>query len=324
MRTRAVFYVAFLVIVAGLLIARSAHHHPSISSGLELAAKLNITNSVKKIIYDSKDGYFYTITNKGCFGWGRDGHCTIIESGSTSAVAFSRDGSTEAITTGKYLSVNRLHLHEASSPLTTVAVSNDGRWVAAGDGTNVLILDGGSGELSQTLAQAGPVADVAFSPDGNLLAVVCTRAGTTDEYNDITVWDTGLGRVSYTLPASSAVAFSEDGTLVATGSTDKAIHLFEVNGGNPKQTLVGHSEPVQCLAFSPDSKTLASGGGDKVLHLWDLRSGRILATLTDAIPRTAAVPQGVTAVAFSPDGQVLAGAFGDGLTELWNCQGANP
>jgi WD40 repeat protein len=70
-----------------------------------------------------------------------------------------------------------------------------------------------------------------------------------------------------------AVAFSPDGKLLASGSHDETVGLWDLATGASLQTLKGHSERVNAVAFSPDGKLLASGSSDKTVRLWDQATG---------------------------------------------------
>ena len=66
------------------------------------------------------------------------------------------------------------------------------------------------------------------------------------------------------------MAFSPDGTRIASGSADKTVRLWDAATGQPVgQPLTGHTDAVSSVAFSPDGTRIASGSDDKTVRLWD-------------------------------------------------------
>ncbi len=65
---------------------------------------------------------------------------------------------------------------------------------------------------------------------------------------------------------------SPDGTRIASGSLDKTVRVWAVDGAREVCRLNGHEDGVQCVRFSPDGKRLASCGKDKSLRVWDCES----------------------------------------------------
>ena len=114
-----------------------------------------------------------------------------------------------------------------------------------------------------------------------------------------------------------ALAFSDDGTRLASGSTDKTVRLWNINKPDEWITLQKHTGWTNVLAFSPDGKMLASGSTDKTVQLWDTTTGDSLATLTGHT-------NGITALAFSPDSTTLVSGSTDGTLRFWRTETGAP
>ena len=78
----------------------------------------------------------------------------------------------------------------------------------------------------------------------------------------------------------NSVAFSPNGTLLATGSDDTTIKLWRVSDGAFVRTLAGHTSSVNSIAFSPDGTLLVSGSSDRTVRLWRVSDGTLARTLS--------------------------------------------
>ena len=70
------------------------------------------------------------------------------------------------------------------------------------------------------------------------------------------------------------LAYSPDGRMVASGSVDKNIRLWDVRTGNELTAINGHTGAITAICFSPDSTLLASGSSDRTVRIWDISTGQ--------------------------------------------------
>jgi WD40 repeat protein len=155
----------------------------------------------------------------------------------------------------------------------------------------------------------GPVDEVAFSPDGDMVATG-SRFEKTER-----VFEVHSGMVRFSSRASlqlpeygSAVAFNRDGTLVAFGSDEG--HVFDVRTKQEVAHLGDTS--VRAMAFSPDGRLIAISTNYLIPRVWDTSSGQDIARLPNKGP--------VLAMAFSPDGALIATASKDGTARVFEAR----
>ncbi|MBW4635599.1 MAG: PD40 domain-containing protein [Iphinoe sp. HA4291-MV1] len=178
------------------------------------------------------------------------------------------------------------------------------------------------------------VQSVAFSPDGQIVA-----SGSADQ--TIRIWNVNTGEclnilkghtklvkcVVFASPYGEAAptqrcankpsdVTGKTPVLLASGSADQTIRIWDVNTGKCLTILEGHTKLVQCIAFSPNGRTLASGSADQTIRIWDVNTGKCLNIFPGHI-------NSVRSVAFSLDGKTLASSGYDKTVRFWDMDTRN-
>lgn len=153
---------------------------------------------------------------------------------------------------------------------------------------------------------------IAIDPRG----VRCVAAG---DSNAIQVLDAERGRpiggplTGHTLSILD-VKFDPTGEILASGSLDGTIRLWNLRTRTLVATLAGRMGPVNGVAFNSQGNLLAGASRNGVVALWDVGTRNPLALLAGALSGT------VTAVSFSPDGRWLAATDNEGNVARWSAQ----
>jgi WD40 repeat protein len=177
-----------------------------------------------------------------------------------------------------------------------------------------------------------PVRAIGFSPDSRLFAAAYGAPSATvakSQIGGVTLWDVDLtepvAALQWHRDAVLSLAFSPDEPLMATGSRDGTIAIWNVGRGL-WDAVLGVREhswragagPITSLAFSADGKWLASGGEKEPIKLWDCSAWQA----AHQIPHDR---QGVCRVAFSPTVEHLAAVWQSrGPAVLWSVQKWEP
>jgi WD40 repeat protein len=179
---------------------------------------------------------------------------------------------------------------DVKQEVLSIDVSHDGRYLATA--VPVKIWDLASGQALTKEIRALGNNGLAFSPDGQFLAtaepvggarVLSVPYGERRQSLNIDVQKrmkgpAGYVQESFNMPAS-AVAFSADGTWLATGGTEFGVQLWRMvndstaktpTANSPTRVLTGHSMTVTGVSFSPNGKLLASASLDRTVRVWQL------------------------------------------------------
>jgi WD40 repeat protein len=278
-------------------------------------------------------------------------------------VAFSPDSQTVALAGRNVIgtwSVSSGALLKSAKPnseaVRGIALSPDEKILASTEGTNVYLRQLPDGNPVPSQEEITGTGDVAFSPDGNSLAV-----GLWEQNAKIwPVTDQGIRQAFETEAKQYAVrgvAFSPDGQLLALGispwielrqTSDGSLVRAMNTGDAPYWTLTDlsfskdgsmiassiagtlkvyrvsdgkllktYSKSGNSLAFSPDN-TLLAGGTDKgVIGIWKVPEASAILTLEDKPADKEEEPAGVSNLVFSPDGTLLFAGYTDGAIRVW-------
>ena len=178
------------------------------------------------------------------------------------------------------------------------------------------------------------LSNVAFSPDGKILAGTGIDAIERTRTGVVKLYDVETGRLINTLTATqrtklrewtkrvSSIAFSPNGQLLASGSADDGtIRLWDIKTGQNTAIFTAKPEDgssMLCVAFSPDGTKLAVGSAEGI-KLLEVPTGKHIYTRQHIDVGKLDSPVYIFSVAFSPDGRKLASTSWDGV-KLWDAE----
>lgn len=224
--------------------------------------------------------------------------------------------------------------------IRSICFSPDGKFLATGaEDRQIRIWDIKARRIRSLLTgHMQEIYSLDFSRDGRFLV-----SGSGDK--SARVWDIEKGTCVFDLRIEdflhnehgpidagiTSVALSPDGKLVAAGSLDTMVRVWNVTTGQQLERLKGHKDSVYSVAFSPDGKSLVSGSLDRTLRVWDLSATK--RAVESSMPGSKeGVEKGlgtcqstlnghkdyVLSVAISPDGQWVVSGSKDRSIQFWN------
>lgn len=111
----------------------------------------------------------------------------------------------------------------------------------------------------------------------------------------------------------TSIAISQDNNIIASGSKDNTIRIWDVDTATELHTCKGHTDNVNYVAINHDASIVASGSDDATIILWDTDTGLPISTLSGHT-------HGIQSLAFSFDGKTLVSCAGteDPAIRLWD------
>ncbi|MDA7881288.1 hypothetical protein N9A94_03200 [Akkermansiaceae bacterium] len=206
------------------------------------------------------------------------------------------------------------------------------------------------GDGSSAEAFPGRVLALAFHPRGDALA---TGSGIPSRRGELKLWNVHNGSLQSELPKPhddtiTGLAFSPDGSHLATASTDRLIKVHRLDTSALLHKLEGHTNHVLDVAWSSDGQTISSAGADKVIKLWNSETGKqskseggyrkevtsidflgtsnnLLIAAGDTTVKAANQNLGgitgfVYTATASPDGQLIVAGGEDGILRIWQAK----
>jgi WD40 repeat protein len=179
------------------------------------------------------------------------------------------------------------------------------------------LLDAATGDVVASLRPQGHVTCLAASPDGLTLATGLAIGAVN--FADFATGRPGTRLLGHAGPVR-AIAFSRDGTRIATGSEDGSARVWNAchdpTSGATVCVFNGHESAVETVLFSPDGRRVVTASRDETVRIWDVESGQELCTL----PAPRDFPR---AVVLSPDGTLLVtAATAAGGLRIWGLSNA--
>lgn len=232
--------------------------------------------------------------------------------GPAAALAWSPDGSRLVAAAPSELQIWDVKDAKVVKKLPTVA--NRLNWLGAGTQilcqTSVAIStwDTATDKAVQQIDAAGLTPPL-WTPNRPIILGIGTPS--------VSLWDANTAKALKTLTghtaAINAAAWSKDGKLLATASSDRTARIWEVSSGKLLKTLEDHKGVVTCVSFAADGKTLATGGSEPIVRLWSVTTGELQASLPGHTAQ-------LMFVAWSPTGGLLASGGYDKSIKIWNTQ----
>jgi WD40 repeat protein len=205
---------------------------------------------------------------------------------------------------------------EGARSINQIALSPDGKTLAAGNENDIEIWDVEPWRRRQTLSgHSKEVGSLVFSPDGSLLASGAhdsVRLWNTSDWKQLHEWSSGW---------TADLGFSPEGKHLAAaifGRVNRnSVFIWDALTGKEAEAPELIDKPVTCIAYSPDGRFLAVGDMQCTVYVWDAKTNKRLKTFEGH-------HDAVQSVIFSADSKYLFSTGEDGTVRVWPLEAGQP
>ncbi|WP_287602300.1 WD40 repeat domain-containing protein [Thiothrix sp.] len=213
---------------------------------------------------------------------------------------------------------------ETDGTVTALQFSSEGTLLASGDyGDFICLWDTKNFSLLRKIKSPFDIVnDLAFSPDGETLAVAHGDAYTNDIFNQehinykVGIFDVLTGNLKSILPGHqdgvTSIAYSPDGEKLTSGSTDDTVRFWDAKSNQWHLTL-NKDETSTVFAISPDDQYFVLGQNNGYIEIWNTHNNSLKKKLDIG-------SDGVTSLEYSQDGSILAIGTKSGTIQLWDAK----
>ena len=212
-------------------------------------------------------------------------------------------------------------LFEKIAPQQALAITPDGSTLAGGAADGVVtVWNIATKDVALQLNEPGPILSLAFSRDGNWLAIGLAKPSAQPAADTVWLYDIHgqSPHRSFGHASVPALAWSPDGRFLAAGLDDGSVLVDQLGADQEPRRITLSSSPVTVLDFHPSGQFLASAHADKRVLLSKLPTAERLYTFEPPLPPNPLFPKVIERVAFDPKGSRLAAAYADGDFCIWD------